>query len=81
VVWVDYNATVSMHRVRTGNSVERRAERLATPTIDDNRILCGCINVPASFHENFVQHIFALRKAMVYVLPDTVPFNEVFGIS
>ncbi len=81
VVWVDYDAAVSMHRVRTGNVVERRAERLATPTIDDNRISYGCINVPVAFYENFIQPIFATRKAIVYVLPDDKPMEEVFGMS
>jgi hypothetical protein len=80
VVWVDYDAAVSMHRVRTGNASERRAERLATPTIDDNRISYGCINVPVAFYESFIQPIFAASKAMVYVLPDTKPVQETFGM-
>lgn len=79
VVWVDYDAAVSLHRVRTGNPVERRAERLASPTIDDNRISYGCINVPVVFFENFIQPIFKQGKAMVYVLPDVKPVDEVFG--
>jgi hypothetical protein len=79
VVWVDYDAAVSMHRVRTGNPVERRAERLATPTIDDNRISYGCINVPVAFFEGHIQPIFAQRRAVVYVLPDTKPFRAVFA--
>lgn len=81
VVWVDYDAAVSMHRVRTGNPVERRAERLASPSIEDNRISYGCINVPVAFYESFIQPIFAQRKAMVYVLPDIKPVTEVFGSS
>lgn len=81
VVWVDYDAAVSMHRVRTGNPVERRAARLASSTIDDNRISYGCINVPVAFYENFIQPIFVRRKAMVYVLPEIKSVDEVFGIS
>lgn len=81
VVWVDYDAAVSMHRVRTGNPVERRAKRLASPTIDDNRISYGCINVPVAFYDNFIQPIFAQRKAIVYVLPEIKSVSEVFGIS
>lgn len=80
VVWVDYDAAISMHRVRTGNASERRAERLATLTIDDNRISYGCINVPVAFYENYIQPVFAVRKAMVYVLPDTKPMQEAFGM-
>jgi hypothetical protein len=81
IVWIDYDAAVSMHRLRTGNALERRAHRLATPTIDDNRISYGCINVPVAFYENFIQPIFARSKAVVYVLPDVKAVNEVFDIS
>ena len=49
IVWVDYGAAVSMHRVRPLVKAERRLERLASATSDDNRISYGCINVPADF--------------------------------
>ncbi|UUZ73277.1 hypothetical protein LP415_08285 [Polaromonas sp. P1(28)-8] len=49
VVWVDYEAAVSMHRVRALEPAERRLERLASPTTDDNRISYGCINMPVEF--------------------------------
>lgn len=79
VVWVDYDAAVSMHRVRTGNALERRAERLATPSIDDNRISYGCINVPVAFYESYLRPLFAVQHALVYVLPDSKPLQQVFG--
>ena len=79
VVWVDYDAAVSMHRVRTGNAAEQRAERLATPSIADNRISYGCINVPVPFYEAFVRPMFLQRRALVYVLPDLKPVQQVFG--
>jgi hypothetical protein len=79
VVWVDYAAAVSMHRVRTTNPEEHRLQRLATPTIDDNRISYGCINVPVNFFETYISPIFAARRAVVYVLPETKPVEEVFG--
>jgi hypothetical protein len=78
VVWVDYDAAVSMHRVLTTNAAERRAERLATPTIDDNRVSFGCVNVPVAFYEKFIRPTFAERKAIIYVLPDTKPLQQVF---
>ena len=79
IVWVDYDAAVSMHRVRTGNPQERRAERLATPTVDDNRISYGCINVPAAFYDRHVDPVFAAgHTALVYVLPETRPAREEF---
>ncbi len=79
VVWVDYDAAVSMHRLRVVDPAEQRAARMATPALDDNRISYGCINVPVAFYEEFIQPVFAHRKAMVYVLPDTKTVDEVFG--
>lgn len=79
VVWVDYDAAVSMHRVVTTNPKERRLERLATPTVSDNRISYGCINVPVPFYENQVRPMFAKRRIMVYVLPEIKPLREVFA--
>lgn len=79
VVWVDYDAAVSMHRVRSGNATEQRAHRLATPSIDDNRISYGCINVPVPFYEEFIRPLFSQRRAVVYVLPDLKPLRQVFG--
>lgn len=79
VVWVDYVAAVSMHRVRVTNPGERRLERLATKTIDDNRISYGCINVPVAFYEAYIRPIFATRRAIVYVLPDVKSVRQVFN--
>jgi hypothetical protein len=79
VVWVDYDAAVSLHRVITTKPEERRLERLATPTPLDNRISYGCINVPARFYENVVSPVFSGTAGIVYVLPETRPAREVFG--
>jgi hypothetical protein len=79
VVWVDYAAAVSMHRVRATKPSERRLERLATPTTDDNRISYGCINVPVAFYEAYVRPTVATRRAIVYVLPDVKSLQQVFG--
>ena len=81
VVWVDYDAAVSMHRVRpTLQPKERRAERLASATIEDNRISYGCINVPAAFYEARIAPIFSATQAGVYVLPEHKSLAEVFGL-
>ena len=52
ILWVDYDAAISLHRVVTSNAKERRAERLASPLIEDNRISYGCINVPVAFFQD-----------------------------
>ncbi|HJV71346.1 hypothetical protein [Ideonella sp.] len=78
VVWVDYDAAVSMHRVLTTNPVERRLQRLASPTSRDNRISYGCINLPPSFFEKVLWPRFEQRTGVVYVLPEVKPLAEVF---
>lgn len=79
VVWVDYAAAVSMHRVRAAIPKERRLHRLATPTSADNRITYGCINVPTVFYEDHVRATFARQRAIVYVLPEVRSVQAVFG--
>lgn len=79
VVWVSYDDAVSMHRVLTTHPEERRLERLATPTPDDNRISAGCINVPVAFFEEYVAPLFANYRAMVYILPEVKSLDQVFG--
>lgn len=78
VVWVDYEAAVSMHRVRATNPAERRLERLASPTADDNRISFGCINMPPAFFDTIVWPAFGGRRGIVYVLPEHKTLEEVF---
>lgn len=79
VVWVDYDAAVSIHRVLTTNSAEQRLERLASPTSDDNRISYGCINVPIAFYETYIHPTFASQKAVIYILPEIKTLSQVFG--
>lgn len=78
VVWVDYDAAVSMHRVRATNPKERRLERLATPTASDNRISWGCINVPVDFFDQTVWPNLGRGRAIVYVLPEKRPLTAFF---
>jgi hypothetical protein len=79
VVWVDYDAAVSMHRVLTTNPAERRLERLATPTNEDNRVSYGCINLPKAFYEDVLAPTVKSAGAIIYVLPETRPMQQVFG--
>lgn len=79
ILWVDYDAAISMHRVITSNPKERRAERLASPSLLDKRISYGCINVPVKFYENVLSPAFTGTDGVVYVLPETRSAREVFG--
>ncbi len=79
IIWVDYDAAVSMHRIRPFVAVERRLERLATLTVDDNRISFGCINLPITFYENVLSPTVHKHGAIVYVLPETRTPQQLFG--
>jgi len=75
VVWVDYDAAVSMHRVL---KVPARLASLASPSIEDNRMSFGCINLPARFYEDVLRPA-ADRGAVIYVLPETRPLQATFA--
>ena len=77
VLWVDYESAVSVHPTATGVPKERRAERLATPTPDDNRITHGCINVAPDFYEQVIRPTFE-RGGVFYILPDKQSLAETF---
>jgi hypothetical protein len=79
MLWVDYDAAISMHPVITSKAEERRAERLASSTPLDNRISYGCINVPADFFKHVVSPAFTKTSGIVYVLPETRSPQKVFG--
>lgn len=79
VIWVDYDAAVSMHRLRPVAVHERRQERLDSPTPADNRISYGCINVPPAFFEAVLKPTFDARRGVVYVLPEVKSLEQVFA--
>lgn len=79
VLWIDYEAAVSMHRVRNTEARERRLHRLATPSAADNRISYGCINLPVAFYEQHIRPRVATQRVIVYVLPEVKPSQALFG--
>lgn len=70
IVWIDYDAAVSLHRLRANVAEERRHERLATTTPADNRISYGCVNVPAVFYDQVVDGLVRKGPIVVYILPE-----------
>jgi hypothetical protein len=79
IIWIDYNSAVSMHRLRKVAAEERRAERMATPDIGDNRISNGCVNVPHAFYNGILKPTVMRNGAFVYVLPETKTPQQLFG--
>jgi hypothetical protein len=78
VLWVDYADAISLHRVITTKPKERRLQRLASPSIADNRISYGCINVPAKFYDTVVRPSFLSSSGVVYILPEVRSLASVF---
>jgi hypothetical protein len=76
VVWVDYDAAVSMHRII---KVPERLKAMATPDVKDNRMSFGCINLPDAFYEGFLRPTTDRYGLIVYVLPETRPIEKTFA--
>ena len=81
ILWVDYENAISLHRLVAGKPEERRAQRLSTGSVEDNRISYGCINVPAKFFDGVIKPLFKRTNGMVYILPEATPLSEVFDVS
>lgn len=79
VVWVDYAAAFAIHRLRPGPAQERRAQRLASSTPNDNRVSLGCVVVPVAFYRQQVQPLLGTRRGVVYVLPESGRLGEGLG--
>lgn len=78
ILWVDYSQAISMHPVRSTHPSERRLERLASPSAQDNRISYGCINVPAVFWRSVILPTFRGTPGLVYVMPENRSLESVF---
>lgn len=75
IIWLDYAAKIAIHRLRPDHQQERRAKRLITPSIADNRISLGCIVVPVAFFEKVIWPVLGKSRSVVYVLPETRPLH------
>lgn len=80
VLWVDYDSSLSLHRIITTQPKERRAARLASPSPLDNRISYGCINVSVAFYDGVLSPLFQRTQGIVYILPETRPASVVFAL-
>ena len=81
VLWIDYDAAVSLHRVIVGRPEERRSERLKSASTLDKRISYGCINVPPEFYDKVIVPAFRGTVGIVYILPETKSVGAVFGFT
>ena len=81
ILWIDYDAALSLHPVITTRAADRRQQRLASATAEDNRISYGCINVPARFYDEIVEPAFSGTMAVVYILPEDQSPSDVFFLA
>ncbi len=81
IVWIDYDASFAIHRLRPAPAQERRAARLASATPDDNRISLGCVVVAVDFYETVVGPSLGRGRGVVYVLPETRPARALFDAA
>ena len=81
ILWIDYSASISLHRVIKGNPGDHRLQRLATLSPLDKRITYGCVNVPVSFYEDVVLAMFTGTRGIVYILPETKKIQDVFAMA
>ena len=79
IVWIDYAASLAIHRLRPAPVQERRAARLASPNPDDNRISAGCVVVPVAFYDRVVAPTLGSGHGVVYVLPESRPVRSMFA--
>jgi hypothetical protein len=81
ILWIDYGAAISLHRVITGDPGDHRLQRLATTSTVDKRISYGCINVPVKFYETVVLETFSGGTGIVYILPEVKTLHDVFPLA
>jgi hypothetical protein len=81
IIWVDYDAAVSMHRVKDVHRSDRREQRLRSRSIADNRISYGCINIPKAFFDQVLKPVVGRARPVVYLLPETRPVATIFAGS
>lgn len=81
ILWIDYDSALALHRVDVGTPGDRRLQRLASASPDDNRVSYGCVNVPAAFYEDIVVRAFTGTRGIVYILPEVKAIEDVFPIA
>ena len=81
ILWIDYDAALSLHPVINTRAADRRLQRLASATVEDNRISYGCINVPGRFYDEIVEPAFSGTIVVVYILPEDQSLSDVFSLA
>lgn len=70
IVWIDYEASLAIHRLRPAPAPERRPERLASADPRDHRITLGCVVVDPAFFDQVVLPTLGSGPGLVYILSE-----------
>jgi hypothetical protein len=81
IVWIDYQASLAIHRLRPAPAAERRPARLASASPEEKRISLGCVVVPVEFYESVIAPTLGHGRGVVYVLPESRPTREMFDAA
>lgn len=78
IIWFDYDAGLAIHQLTSDSTYVPRMSRLQSSNLAERRITAGCVAVPVEFFAKVVRPVLGPRAAVVYVLPDTRPINDLF---
>lgn len=71
IVWIDYEASLAIHRLRPAPAHERRPQRLASANPREHRITLGCVVVDPAFFDGVVlPSLGSGAGGLVYILPE-----------
>lgn len=70
IVWFDYGANLSIHRLRPAPASQHRPERLQSARLQDRRVTLGCVVVDPAFFDQVVLPTLGSGPALVYILPE-----------
>lgn len=81
IVWIDYEASLAIHRLRPAPLNQHRADRIVSLRPEDKRISFGCVVVPVAFYDRLVAPTLGRRHGTVYVMPETRPLQTLLAAS
>jgi hypothetical protein len=79
VVWVDYDSSIAIHRVRPDRAEASRLQSLSTELPSDKRRSLGCVVVPEAFLAEVVLPALGHSAGVVYILPEEEPVQALLS--